>query len=245
MAHIKIKNWLCSIELFDEPIESGPENIRTEFPTALYGDGIINPYGPTLTIVCVDGELKEEGRDPIVEFTLNPFTQSIRQLGFFEWAESYIPEKCLQPLFELRKGNSCPTFLLPSHFIGENIEENVATYAKLLMQFPQGRKEFSEVMSYPQDAWKRVTSAADEAVANLAESLESGPTEENLLTADEALEMARHLLTEENLREEMRTFMVAWHGSVEFGPGANLPSMSLKEFMQIFLRLTELCELPE
>ena len=66
----------------------------------LFGGGIINPFGPTLTAVCTETKTNRLGQQRIIELVLNPFSQTSRLLGHCIFDARWEPLKHIPPLFE-------------------------------------------------------------------------------------------------------------------------------------------------
>jgi len=219
----------------------------------LFGWGIVNPYGPTLTVVTTDGILYKQGRTlPIVYLMLNPFQQEVQIVGEATIGEGWDTVADLYPLFDVRLG-ACPTLLLPSKY--REAGEDVEFYAQLLSRFDDGSSVLERVRRFPGDPWHRVKEDMRASARIMASGLKEGKAEgqgttERRLTAEEARELASHLLEPKNLRAELDAFMYAWQGSIKLqeSQGAAFlakEALSTDKFAKQLLRLALTCRLPE
>ncbi len=100
--------------LWSDPKETSLDEVgKDEGLKTLFAWGIVNPFGPTLTVVATDGVLFVPGRKlPIVYLMLNPFQQEVRIVGEATIGQTFNAVRDLSPLFRVRLGG-CPTLLLP------------------------------------------------------------------------------------------------------------------------------------
>jgi hypothetical protein len=234
----------------------GEEGLKT-----LFAWGIVNPFGPTLTVVATDGILYAPGRKlPIVYLMLNPFQQEVQIVGEASIGQTWNSMHDLVPLFDVRLG-SCPTLLLPSAY--REGDKDVEFYANFLSRFGDGSTVLEKVRRFPGDPWKRVKEDADDArgiMVNGIEAMRKGlqPRSETVrsgrrLSLDEARELASNLLQPTNLKTELQAFLYAWKGSIEYlesqggkiGESFASSALPLTEFMKIFTLLLVSCKLPE
>jgi hypothetical protein len=239
-------------ELWSHPKETSLDQVgKEEGLKVLFGWGIVNPFGPTLTAVATDGILYATGRKlPIVYLMLNPFQQEVQIIGEASIGQVWDNVHDLLPLFDVRLGG-CPTLLLPSGH--RERAEDVEFYADLFTRFDDGSKVLEKVRRFPGDPWSRVKEEMGAAFAVMGDGLRSGNLNADSgrkLSLDDARELASTQLDPRNLREELQAFMYAWQGSIELqesrGAGFVAKSaMPLEEFKKIFLLLALTCNWPE
>jgi hypothetical protein len=243
-----------TLRLWDNPVETSFDNVGTdEGLKTLFAWGIVNSYGPTLTVVATDGILFVPGRKlPIVYLRFNPFTQETMIIGEACIGRRLTATPDLAPLSGVRLGG-CPTLLLPS--ISREPDEDVELYANFLTLFDDGSRVFEEVRRFPSDPWNRVQEEMDKSFNIMASALKKDglgpqvPTGRRL-TQEEARELASHLLEPKNLRAELDAFMYAWQGSIKLQESLGLqflakPALTLDEFAKQFFLLALGCRLPQ
>src|ERR1039458_2827324 len=139
--------------LFVEP-QSGSLDTFLEHGVAPFlTAAIINPFGPTLTIVGGQGRFQEGECLKIVYLMLNPFKQDCRIVGQAQLNSKWNPARDLSPFFELPFG-SCPSLLFPSVYY--NDEQSVVLHAAFLRRFQDARSVLGKIREYPGDPWNRV-----------------------------------------------------------------------------------------
>jgi hypothetical protein len=122
----------CSIELYDKPVSTSLEDLDGSPLDIFYALGIVNPFGPTLTFVAAAGNPSPGTALPLVKVMLNPFSQTVEQVGRFKVGDTWNPMRDLEPLVELDYG-SCPTLLFITNRVDAETRGQLA--AKLLSSF--------------------------------------------------------------------------------------------------------------
>ena len=245
-------------ELWSHPKETSLDQVgKEEGLKVLFGWGIVNPFGPTLTVVATDGILYVTGRKlPIVYLMLNPFQQEVQIVGEASIGQGWDSFHDLLPLLDVRLGG-CPTLLLPSAF--REPAEDVQFYAKLLSRFDDGSSVLEKIRRFPDDPWTRVKAEMDASVQIMVDELQrmkegtqdTQPTVSGKrLLPDEARELATNLLQPKNFHAEIQAFLYAWKGSIELqaSQGARFLSdqaLSEEDFRKLLMQLLCSCRLPE
>jgi hypothetical protein len=205
----------------------------------------MNPFGPTLNALVLDGESGAERQLPVLYLMLNPFSQKVTEVGRATIADEWNLFGEL-PRFSHLPFGSCPTLLLPSAMLTH--EDAVLLYARFLATFDDGYEVLGGVRQFPGDPWKRVKQAMDGIGGTLAR-LMAGQEDAagRKLTEDEAMELSADLLEPANLRSELEAFLAAWHGSIKFQGhgGVAATAMSVDEFARYLGMLAASCNLPE
>jgi hypothetical protein len=243
-------------QLWGTPMAIGLSDVGKEGFTTLFGGGILNPFGPTLNVVAIDGSF-EYGRElPIVHISLYPFNQVVNAVGTASIQENWNPLQDLPPLFRLPMGD-CPTLLLPSAYIEP--DEAIEFYAMFLSGFGNGSSVYEKVRRFPGDPWSRVDEDVNKILKGFAEArkmIDAG-IEPKLdyplgkpLAAEQARELSEYLLDPINLKGELMMFLYLWDGSIKFQADFRNISlaqsaMSVDEFLEIFARLSVSCRLPD
>ena len=167
---------------------------RSGFTTLIAG-GVVNPFGPTLTVLTADGHFpKAAGRVPILLIALNPFAQTCHTVGHVEIGDLWSPLEDLDPFLTALPFGACPTLLIPSTFM--NPEVTRALFARFLTTFDDGAEVLAKVRRYPADPWSR-NLAGLEARSTTAHA--EGPLDPRRLHDAEALELATTLLRPNSL----------------------------------------------
>lgn len=232
-------------ELLKNPQQTSLEELGSNGFTTLLAAGIVNPFGPTLNVLAADGMFDEGGVIPIVQMMLNPFSQSFDLIGQVQVGESWSPLGDLAPFFSLPFG-ACPTLLVPSNYLDDGMA--VKFHARFLMGFEDGCDVLGRVRKHPGDPWSRVqeeVSSLGDILGNLGGDGPEKASKRNL-SEEQATELASLQLKPENLQAELKAFMFAWNGAVEFQGEGGLAAgaMSLKEFLELFSQLGATCSLP-
>ena len=233
-------------EAFQDPVDVDLMGLKKNGVTTLFGGGIINPFGPTLNAVVLNGKMKAGTTIPVIQMMLNPFSQSAAKVGTARIGDTWSPDLDLAHFFNLQLG-SCPTLLLP----GAYFESDAATefYAHFLATFSDGHRVLEHVRSFPGDPWNRV----QQDIGRLDSKLEnnhkgtSSDNDNKPLTPSESLELSRNLLEPTNLKAELQAFLFAWNGSIEFQSGGAMANMAMPvdAFIEWFSLLALSCNLPE
>jgi hypothetical protein len=215
----------CSIELYDKPVSTSLEDLDGSPLDIFYALGIVNPFGPTLTFVAAAGNPSPGTALPLVKVMLNPFSQTVEQVGRFKVGDTWNPMRDLEPLVELDYG-SCPTLLFITNRVDAETRGQLA--AKLLSSFgDEAVQVWDSVERHYGDPWSRVS-----------ESMSGGSGErEGLDPQDAAEHLAEALFDPLHVRPELQAFFYAWKGSIqETGISKQLKAlaMELEEFQEFF-----------
>ncbi len=190
----------CRFERAIESLKTSVHESGKKGYTTLLAAGIVNPFGPTLSVLAVDGYFPlADGRIPLIEMMLNPFAQSCTIVGTVDMGDNWTPLYDLQPFTSLPL-RSCPTLLLPSQFMAPDTVESL--YADLLMTFDHGDRVLSSVRQYPGDPWTRIQAEIDDSLSGETSGSPFAPPKSGTsrLNRSEATELARTQLAPENLR---------------------------------------------
>jgi len=88
----------CQISLFDEPTLLSLDDLDGSALDVFFATGIVNPFGPTLSVVAAAGEPAGGRELPVAEIMLNPFTQQVLQIGKMLVGSEWTPADDLKPL---------------------------------------------------------------------------------------------------------------------------------------------------
>jgi hypothetical protein len=203
----------------------------------ILGGGIVNPFGPTLTVAGFEGERGSSEFD-VVQIMLNPFSQWVREVGTATVGKHFTIESAYMPLFDLEWG-SCPSLLLAPTAI-KPAEYAVDVYAAFLASMKNGQHLLEGVRRNPRDPFERI------AVDMQSMGVKGFRIQDGKLTEDEAKELASHLLEPEANKQEMKAFIGAWDGAISHqkrGLFSKKP-MSVKEFLDLLAEFSPTCRIP-
>lgn len=217
---------------------------------------IVNPFGPTLNAVVIVTPHGANPKPRIVTVMLNPFSQEVGELGYvaptpgeeITAADVEVKDVCGPPLW------SCPTVVL----LGSNVEESIEqkTYVSLgLLNDPNGfRRELDAVKKHFRDPWSRINEDVKRSFAKksifdkfdsykreLSTKLQSGRR-----WVEQAIEYKALISDENAFREEMKAFLHAWQGAIDFQEknGIKFEVMTCKDMLEIAIPLLSQCNLP-
>ncbi len=225
---------------YDEPEETELGAFGSGIATTLIAAGIVNPMGPTLNILAMDGLGSPGATLKLFFVSLNPFSQSCHEVGEVLVGDVWVPQHDLMPF--LNGWGGCPTLLIPSALYAPEVAEELFT--QFLRTFEDGRETLQQLRKYPGDPWTRVKQEMD-GTAEMLEKLLNGDSgeisEDGHLDGESAADFARLQMDPKNLKEEFDAFMFAWEGSTNF---LRLPSIAKEEFFQVFTRLAMTARVP-
>ena len=229
--------------LLREPMPTSLAEVGHSGFTTLIAGGIVNPFGPTLTVLTADGHFpKAVGRVPVLLIALNPFAQTCHTVGHVEIGDLWSPLEDLEPFLASLAFGACPTLLIPSTFMDPDVTR--ALYARFLATFEDGAEVLAKVRRYPDDPWSRNLAGLDAVLR--AERADEVPVKQGRLHPAEAMELATTLLTPDHVRTELVAFLDAWEAAVHFQSGdASPPSaMPVEDFVERLAQLCATCHLP-
>lgn len=229
-------NQLSEFRLTD-PIERDLHDVGKCGLTTYLAGGIVNPVGPTLTVIAADGTSDPGQELSLLHIVLNPFSQVVTEVGQVTLREEWDASD-LQLFFSLPFGD-CPTLLLPSFLLPHEVA--VTVYGRFLASFDGGFSVLERVRANPGDPWTRVQRYMDGVAAN-----PSAPRSvRRPLNDAEAREFAEIQLTPSNMKVEIMAFLAAWDGAIEFAPASlRRDAMGFAEFLQTFALVTSSCTVP-
>ena len=215
---------------------------RSKF-TVLHAAGIVNPFGPTLSMLAIDRELENPSCQSILRVSVNPYSQTCENVGRAEIGDTWNPLADISP-FLLGLLASCPTLLLSSTLLKEDVA--LAICANHLMQFEDGGGVLERVKQFPKDPWKRVKSEVD-SVAKRSRNARHAPAEGTRLDEPASRELAALLLEPEAAKTELQAFIFAWNGAIKFQRGGILSkgAMPFEDLARILGAMSLSCRIPD
>ena len=215
----------CQFSLFDEPTALSLDDLDGSSLDVFFATGIVNPFGPTLSVVAAAGEPSEGRELPVVEIILNPFTQRVLQIGKMLVGSKWTPVDDLKHLIQ-RDYGSCPTMVLISNQVTDSVRCELATQV-LKSHGDQVRGVTEAVKRHFGDPWTRVSEQMRGAEYDA----------DDRSIPDVAQELASLLLTSEHFQPEFQAFTAAWHGSIEntvISDHMKLSAMNSDQFKEFF-----------
>jgi len=177
--------------------------------------GIVNPFGPTLTVIAVidDGT----SAPPALTYAfLNPFRSQLLVLGYvFEGQlEKGFADQVLQYLEPHRPfAGGAPSFCVPSPFIDSLIQQYLLS--RFTNESPGIGRLLRGFRRHPLDPWNRVAGEVQSARKALVEgNLETA--EENGVTEKDLSEYVTQIINHRHCEAEISAFAYAWNGAIEF-----------------------------
>jgi hypothetical protein len=227
----------CKITLNDPPFSLNLEDLDGSHLDVFFAYIIVNPYGPTLNFVAAAGEPSIGDDLPIVNVMLNPFQQSVTQIGSFTVGNQWSPLVDMLPLIDRDYGD-CPTLILISNKLNEI--ERIALTQKILEGFgDQAVSVFRRILKHYGNPWDRIS----DAIAGVQYELG------DLKIVNIAKELAVMLLSPTHFWSELQALYAAWEGSIEktnISENMKRSAMSANTFKDfLFERVIQTVWLPE
>ena len=217
---------ICKITLFDTPRPLVLEDLEGSALDVFFATGIVNPFGPTLTVVAAAGTPSEGIELPIVHIMLNPFTQSVVQIGKLFIGSEWNPVDLLSPIIEQNYG-SCPTIVLISNQVSEKVR--LALAAQIFDTYgDEVNQVFQSINKHFGDPWTRVSEAMQDTTYE--------PDDRSIAALSR--DLAALVLSPEHFKPEFQAFAAAWHGSIEsigISDQMKFSAMSSEKFMGFFI----------
>jgi hypothetical protein len=230
------------ITAINRPVEY-TRSVAKEGFTTLLATGIVNPFGPTLTVLRAEGDAHTRGESlsPVLKLVLNPFLQNCEQVGIARPGDTWSLESQLPPFFPLYAEDSCPTLLMHSSLLGH--DQAVGLYTELLATFKDGMSVLEGVRRYPGDPVNRVQEQMEALGAIVVDADRAEQETDRRLTAAEARELAENLLDPDTQDAETKAFLYAWQGSIEFQGSGEMAenALSLADFTTWFASVATSC----
>lgn len=193
----------CTVQMYAEPITSSLEDLDGADLDVFYALVIVNPFGPTLTFVASVGKSTLNAALPLVKVMLNPFRQTVEQIGIFTVGDTWIPQQDFEPLIALDYG-SCPSLVLASNQIQEESRRQVIQ--QIFARFEDDVvRVASSVKRHLGDPWSRVS-----------EEMAGGGDSDSYEEPDTAAAFLADVASKEiHVKSELKALFYAWAGSIE------------------------------
>lgn len=196
--------------VFDTPQPMPLESVFGDL-CVLLGGGIVNPYGPTLQLTAAIGPWIEGTDMPVVQAVINPFQQSVYQVGIFKTRALTNPVEILSAFMPAAPGG-CPTALLLSPLLSQRPNDIMSLVGKYLAACDAGYRTYQGVKQFPGDHRSRVNNELAAAARRIvaARQGEHADTDNRQLTPEEAHELLSIQLRPQHFIDEWRGFLMCW-----------------------------------
>jgi hypothetical protein len=225
------------LEIYGEPIESTLDDLIATDINVFFATVIVNPFGPTLTVMAAVGVHRIGNTVPVVMITLNPFNQSVEQIGRFRYGETWVPSQIIERLLPFLSG-SCPSLIFVNSEFGpanrrQCLEQLFASFGSEVVAVA------ARVERHLGDPWARVS----EEMAG--EGAQGGSMEVEAAVSY----LTDQSLSVEHVKPEFQALLYAWQGSIEetgLSPAISEKAWPLEQFRTFLIeRLMLSLWLPE
>jgi hypothetical protein len=218
---------LSLFQLSPTPVDLSLDDVNGRPITTFFCGGIINVFGPTLSVIASLGEFKPGVTLPLIHLMLNPFVQRACQIGRCAIGSSWQP---VRDFFSLELGG-CPSLVLPSCLLEEH--EAIAIHARWLAGFRGVRDTWRFIKKYPSDPWTRVNESVNFGFERYTIPAIRGEDISELYWKDEladrlpldereAHEFARHVLSPQHMEAELSALPWAWQSAIKIQSDAGM-----------------------
>jgi hypothetical protein len=193
----------CQISLLYSPRALDLDDLDGSPLDVFFATGIVNPFGPTLTVVAAVGVADLGKEIPVVEIMLNPFRQEVLQIGTMLVGTEWHPEDDLAPLIE-RDYGGCPTLVLVTNKVSQSTRIDLTR--QIFESYGSKIKSVAKaVETHLGDPWARVD----------REIRGSDFDIDDVSVHDTAMNLASLVLSVEHIVPELQAMLAAWQGSIE------------------------------
>jgi hypothetical protein len=203
------------VELFPTPRMVGMEALGGDV-IALVGGAIVNPFGPTLLLTALTGPWRPGSDMPIIQASINPFSQELQHVGVFKVRGLFDPLGTLLSVVP-RSIPGCPTALLVSPLLRERAEDIWTVTSRYLANCEHASGTLEGVRQFPGDPRSRVKQEIDAGMKIMLarQRGEDAPwPEQRRLTFDESMELVCSQLTRSHWLQEWQGFVMCWSESI-------------------------------
>lgn len=178
--------------------------------------GIVNPNGPTLTVVTAVRDRTSAPLALVFAF-LNPFKSELFVPAYLKEGSvgTPLPDQILQALqpFKVFSGGF-PSLCIPSAYLDDF--DTRYLYRHLLANNGDLRTSFERLKRFPLNPWDRVTEEVQEAMASLLDEQVHPPNDTGApLSEDEMNQLLDTVLGKEHNQCELPAFGYAWKGAID------------------------------
>ncbi len=206
-------------------VEAFKELGNLEDYSAIFSYGIVNPAGPTLTVLAAK-TVGTKDTTPVVLLQLHPFVPEILKtwiiptdkLNSLEGIKVIMDDLCFG---EMAYG-SCPTVFLVGPVLP--YEDALNALTEIVLHRDGGKNVLNNVLAFPGKPFERVAFEMD---------MTFRPYNHEHMELKEAYGFVIFQMKLENLKPEFQSFLEAYSGAIEFIP--MLPAvLNPKDFFTVF-----------
>lgn len=195
----------------------------------LVGGGIVNPFGPTLLLTALTGPWHPGSDLPIIQASINPFSQELQDVGVFKVRGLFDPLGMLLSVVP-QSIPGCPTALLVSPLLRGRAEDIWTVTSHYLANCEHASVTLEGIRQYPGDPRSRVKQEIDAGMKIMLarQRGENVPwPEQRRLTSDDLMELVRTQLTRSHWLQEWQGFIMCWSESIGHVRGQGLDRAAL------------------
>lgn len=203
------------VELFPTARTVGIEALSGEVIT-LVGGGIVNPFGPTLLLTALAGPWQPGFDMPIIQASINPFSQELQHVGVFKVRGMFDPLGTFLSVVP-QSIPGCPTALLVSPLLRERAEDIWTVTSHYLANCEHASGTLDGVPQFPGDPRSQVKQKIDAGMKIMLarQRGEDVPwPDQSRLTPAESMELVRTQLTRSHWLQEWQGFIMCWSESI-------------------------------
>lgn len=190
------------ITIYPSPISASFDDVDDVAIEVFFALGIVNPHGPTLTYVAAIGEPRLGIQRTLVAVLLNPFSQTVNQVGTFTIGNDFEPG-LLDPIYKFTTG-ACPSLIL----LGFNGSDAMRLHRAemLLTTFDPSEVDLLAV---------RIENYFGGPGARVTADMQGEQTKARGKSGQSSVSRLAKLCNDGNhIWPEIRTFLYAWNGSI-------------------------------
>jgi len=182
---------------------------ESNFKTLLAGV-IVNPFGPTISGFLVQNEIQLAG--DVLQFTLNPFSQSVKKIGhcnITNTEDTLDDMVCLMTKSEL---NGCPTIIACSDLFPE--KDAISYSALWVSMFPDSKQTYSRVKKYYGDPWTRINVEMNSVLRKPSIFDKIFKNNSGKLDFRSSIKYISMINQDKHFNDEMKALFIAWDGAI-------------------------------
>ena len=231
------KDLLGKNGLLESPIKVNSSILKKGKSRPLFGWGIFNPYGPTISFIGIL-EDKNKTIELIYHFSFNPFSQSAHIVGACDWDYSINQSLLLHELIDKNGGDdfalfnkgSMPTFILNLDQTMNVDNMIVSIFYKACLNTKSNIKIDTKLIK------NNIGQPFSRATAELKETLKKESVEDYKLKEDDFIEWYKTIESDAHFYPEVKNFVYAWSGSIKHLI-ANNPITNTMSFKDLLVEL--------
>lgn len=236
------------ISYYNEPKPLKMTRLESENFWPLISYGIVNPYGPTLMgFIILENEQKSSLE--LVYYSLNPFSQTV--FALHELTEvtkkANLADLVLGAINRFSLANTgTPTLLIPSEILAR--KDHYDVFCNVLIRTSDVPKYLKLLNEYPKNPWDRISKEIGSLFKQVTKAgarqpeVPPGPVKQ--ADPGQIEEYISILSDEAHRKEEVKAFVTAWNGAIDFQKSSGngtlaKKAMSFDRFYRFFGHLVK------